>query len=322
MTHLDLFSGIAGFTIAAHWAGFRTIGFSEIDPFCCKVLAQHWPEITNYGDIRYTRNFEPLRGRITVLSAGVPCQPASLAGQRKGSRDDRWLWTATLDVVERVRPAWCIFENPPGILSLGEFGGVLLRLGTLGYAVRAFSVPANAVGAKHLRYRVFIVAHSSSGGLSEGGIVGSDKPTAEQGCESLIGQSGSASAAVAQSQRERHNWRTNGWGASTGPGASVKLAGASCDTEALADTNSPEWRSPQSRGHEYNGQTPGWAEGPNRPLGGSRPGGFRLTQSPLRRRIDGIPDRSHRLKALGNAVVPAQAFPFFEAIYQVETALR
>src|SRR5215471_15731480 len=144
MTHLDLCSGIGGFHLAAEWAGFETIGFSEVEPYCCKLLEQHWPDIPNYGDLRRA-DFSPLRGRVTVLSAGVPCQPASLAGKRRGERDDRWLWPAVCDVVECVEPAWCVFENPYGILTLDCFGGILLRLGEAGYAVRAFSVPANAV---------------------------------------------------------------------------------------------------------------------------------------------------------------------------------
>lgn len=82
MIHLDLFTGIGGFHLAAEWAGFETVGFSEVDDYCCALLAEKWPNIQNYGDVRNTGAFEPLQGRITVLSAGVPCQPASLAGQR------------------------------------------------------------------------------------------------------------------------------------------------------------------------------------------------------------------------------------------------
>ena len=160
LSHLDLFSGIGGFTLAAEWAGFQTIGFAEIEPFCCKILKQHWPHIKNYGSVDNAESFRELRGRVTVLSAGVPCQPASLAGKRRGSGDHRWKWPATLDIIKVVRPTFTLFENPPGILSLGEFGGVLLRLADLGYQVRLFGVPANAIGAKHRRQRVFIVANA------------------------------------------------------------------------------------------------------------------------------------------------------------------
>src|SRR5215469_18423179 len=158
LTHLDLCSGIGGFAIAARWAGFQTIGFSEIDPYCCALLKEKWPLVKNYGDLRRA-DFSGLRGGVTVISAGVPCQPASLAGKRGGARDNRWLWPAVLDVVQSVKPAWCIFENPDGILTLGEFADTLARLGEAGYEIRAFRVSANSVGAMHRRYRVFIVAN-------------------------------------------------------------------------------------------------------------------------------------------------------------------
>jgi DNA (cytosine-5)-methyltransferase 1 len=311
MNHLALFTGINGFGIAANWAGFETVGFSEIDLYCCKLLAEKYPEIPNYGDIR-TADFSELRGRIDVLSAGVPCQPSSLAGKRRGEKDDRWLWPATLAVVGCVKPAWAIFENPPGILSLDEFGGVLLRLESLGYEVRAFSVPANAVGAKHRRQRVFIVCNSSSARLPRGGC------------------------------KESRKVRDQAWGS--------ELSGRS---EALADANSTEWRPAQLGRNEYHGQETGWRQGADRfegicnpddsnansddeyrrssdvQVGRSRSekgiaanlfaqGNQWFTQSPLCRRADGIRDRSHRLRALGNAVVPQQAYPFFAAIAQTE----
>jgi DNA (cytosine-5)-methyltransferase 1 len=268
VTHLDLFTGIGGFHLAAEWAGFQPVGFSEIEPYCCRLLAEKWPDIANYGDIRRA-DFTSLRGRITVCSAGVPCQPASLAGKRRGKNDDRWLWEATLDVVGSVEPAWVIFENPVGILSLGEFGGVLLRLGTLGYEVRAFSVPANAVGAKHRRQRVFIVAHTEC---------------------------------------QRCDRRADGWGAEVRAGASLEFGGAGQDAEAVADADRAGLEEYESREQRELATV----------IRSSWPHGFRLTESPLCRAVDGVRDRSYRLKALGNAVVPQQAYPFFAAIAQVE----
>jgi DNA (cytosine-5)-methyltransferase 1 len=286
VTHLDLFTGIGGFHIAAGWAGFQTIGFSEIEPYCCALIDQKWPGIPNYGDIR-TAGFSRLRGFVTVLSAGVPCQPASLAGKRRGKDDDRWLWPATLDVVGCVQPAWCIFENPDGIASLHEFRGILLRLEGLGYSFRLFRVPANAVGAKHRRYRVFIVANSTrelphwSGFARSGG--GSQSAN---GCETL------ANAACGIRQ-----WQASGQGGHA----------AQC-VETLADTDRAGLEEHESR--EQRQRTAA--------IGSCGPDGFRLTQPPLCGRADGVRDRSHRLKALGNAVVPQQAYPFFAAIAQVE----
>lgn len=68
LRHLDLCSGIGGFHLAAHWAGFVTVGFAEIESYCCALLEQHWPQIPNYGDLRRA-DFDELRGRITALSA-------------------------------------------------------------------------------------------------------------------------------------------------------------------------------------------------------------------------------------------------------------
>jgi DNA (cytosine-5)-methyltransferase 1 len=264
LTHLDLFTGIGGFHLAAGAAGFETVGFSEIEPYCCRLLAEKWPSIRNYGDIRRA-DFSGLRGRVTVLSAGVPCQPASLAGKRRGADDDRWLWPATLDVVGCVEPAWAIFENPPGILTLDEFGGILLRLESLGYQVRAFSVPANALGAKHRRARIFIVAHA---------------------------------------ERERCDGRRPGRAEEIGCGTCDAAFGSNYKSEALANTDRCE-----------DGRQLAAVIGSRRLLR------FRLTEPPLCRRADGVQNRSHRLKALGNAVVPQQAYPFFAAIAQTINGL-
>jgi len=102
LTHLDLFSGIGGFTIAAQAAGFTTIGFSEIEPYACKILKRHWPNVPNYGDIR---NVPQLNADL--ITGGPPCQPASCAGHQRGSEDHRWLWPQTLACVERIHPTFC-----------------------------------------------------------------------------------------------------------------------------------------------------------------------------------------------------------------------
>jgi DNA (cytosine-5)-methyltransferase 1 len=271
LTHLSLFSGIGGFEIAAQKAGFTSVGFSEIDPYCCALLAERWPNITNYGDIRNTRVFIPLRGRVTVLSAGPPCQPVSLAGQRRGARDDRWLWSTTLDVVERIEPDWCLFENPIGLTSMGEFEGILLHMEKLNYQIRIYEVPANAVGAKHLRYRVFIVAHTHRDRCPM-------EQRSQRGDEEENGQYGEVSRSGSQPETMADPMRTGlSAGASSGSGATLSLCGS---------------------------DMPGWVWGETDPR---IYGGF-----------DGLPNRRHRIKALGNGVVPQQAYPFFEAIAQTE----
>jgi DNA (cytosine-5)-methyltransferase 1 len=300
MTHLDLFTGIGGFHLAAGWAGFQTIGFSEIEPYCCALLAEKWPEIRNYGDIR-TADFSGFRGRITVLSAGVPCQPASLAGKRRGAGDDRWLWAAVLDVVGTVRPAWCLFENPPGILTLDEFAGILLRLESLGYAIRAFSVQANAVGAKHRRQRVFIVANAENGGFRRRQAQWkSGQPAfASERAEALADTDGGIfkkDRGQVAGVRARETRRGDGFAESGQALANADQFNGDCARPGTSEIS----------------QATGIQQRSGQPLR------FRLTEPPLCGRADGVQNRSHRLKALGNAVVPQQAYPFFAAIAQLE----
>jgi DNA (cytosine-5)-methyltransferase 1 len=312
LTHLALFTGIGGFHIAAEWAGFTSVEFSEIEPYCCGLLEQHWPDIPNHGNIT-TADFSHLRGFVTVLSAGVPCQPASLAGKRRGAEDDRWLWPAALDVVRCVQPAWCIFENPDGILSLGEFAGVLSRLGSLGYNVRAFRVPASALGAGHHRYRVFTVANNDSAerrARESGGNLGN-------GQEAGWGQSANGSTSCDQvgvvagsAGKGRDRWRNNSGPESTGTQFNAEGCG-----EANSHAFSSGLEERQSFIEHCRAQFPATQRTGNKQ---HVLRGFWYAQPPLCGGVPRIPNRSYRLKALGNAVVPQQAYPFFAAIAQTE----
>jgi DNA (cytosine-5)-methyltransferase 1 len=144
-THLDLFSGIGGFALAAASAGFQTIGFSEIEPYACKILKHHWPHVPNYGDIRNIQGV-----RADLVTGGFPCQPYSLAGQRRGASDDRALWPEMLRVIDESKPVWILGENVAGIISM-DLDQVLSDLEHLGYSAWAIGVPACALGAEHRR---------------------------------------------------------------------------------------------------------------------------------------------------------------------------
>lgn len=168
----DLFSGIGGFSLGLErTGGFETKWFVEIDDFCNRVLEKHWPHVKRYRDVREVgkHNLEP----VDVISAGVPCQPVSVAGKRLGAEDDRWLWPDALRVVSEVRPTWAVFENPPGIDGMG-LCEVLTDLAALGYETAPpTEIPACAVNAEHLRRRIFIVAHlgrSGTNGDSPGNV--------------------------------------------------------------------------------------------------------------------------------------------------------
>lgn len=182
MTHLDLFSGIGGFSLAVdtifHEQKNQHI-FVEWDPFCQAVLKKHWPEAEYHSDIRAfvadSRSEKPHRlsskqgeevaktRDCYILTGGFPCQPFSHAGRRKGTDDDRYLWPPMLEAITIFRPEWVIAENVAGLASWNE--GLVLEtvcadLEREGYEVQPFIIPAVAVGAPHRRDRVWIVAHS------------------------------------------------------------------------------------------------------------------------------------------------------------------
>jgi DNA (cytosine-5)-methyltransferase 1 len=154
--HVDIFSGIGGFTLAAHANGLRTVALCEIDKRCRNFLSKAWPGIYIHTDIR---EFDGTAyNGAFLLTAGVPCQPASRAGKQRGAADDRWLWPEAIRVLGQVKPTWAIFENPPGIGDVG-LAGILADVEGQGYEVRVFSIPACAVGAPHRRERYWIVGN-------------------------------------------------------------------------------------------------------------------------------------------------------------------
>ena len=164
MNKLSLFSGIGGDDIASEWVGIKTLCFSEIDPFCQRVLRKHWKDVPIIGDVRNVTKQEVKRltGQeyVDIVSGGDPCQPRSVAGKRLGEKDDRDLWKFMLRIVQDFKPAWVINENPTGRITM-DFGKVLSDLESLGYETRSFIIPACAVNAIHRRERLFIVAHSN-----------------------------------------------------------------------------------------------------------------------------------------------------------------
>ena len=121
MTHASLFSGIGGAEIAAEWVGWENLFHCEINPFGRKVLEYWYPNSVSYDDITKT-DFTEWRGKIDVLTAGFPCQPFSVAGQRKGADDDRYLWPQVVRAVHEIRPAWVVGENVAGILTMVQPG--------------------------------------------------------------------------------------------------------------------------------------------------------------------------------------------------------
>lgn len=153
-THLDLCSGSGAFSIAFEAEGFRTIGFSEIEDYPCRLLRQNWPHVPNYGDVR---NVPCLR--CNVLTAGVPCQSISIAGRRLGAADHRYIWSPVLDVIRRCRPDWVVIENVANVTNL-FLSTWQDDLESEGYQSQAFDLPSCAVGLSSVERHVWLVAAS------------------------------------------------------------------------------------------------------------------------------------------------------------------
>ena len=151
----SLFSGIGGLDLGLERAGMKVIWNCEIDPYACRVLKKHWPDVPNIGNIKEV-NWNDIT-RPDVLCGGYPCQPFSQAGQRKGEEDPRHLFPWVAEAIRHLRPRYAIMENVSGHLSMG-FGTVQGLLAEIGYDSRWDCVPAAAVRAPHLRDRVFIIA--------------------------------------------------------------------------------------------------------------------------------------------------------------------
>lgn len=175
MRALSLFSGIGCFDYGVQRAGWTIAGQCEIEPFCRRALAKHWPDVWRFEDVRAITS-ESIRehcGPVDVVFGGPPCQPASVAGRRRGASDDRWLWPEFLRVVSEVAPVWVLAENPGGVLSLDVEGmgfreWIALQFANLGYQILPILLAASDVGATHDRERVWIVAHRKSDRCGEG----------------------------------------------------------------------------------------------------------------------------------------------------------
>ena len=160
MNYLSVCSGIEAATVAWHHMGWKPVGFSEIEKFPSQVLAHHYPQITNFGDMTKYKEWK-LDDSIGLLVGGTPCQSFSVAGLRKGLDDPRGNLALTyVGILDKFRPKWCVWENVPGVLSSGrgrDFGAFLGALGELGYGWAYRVLDAQNFGVAQRRRRVFVV---------------------------------------------------------------------------------------------------------------------------------------------------------------------
>jgi DNA (cytosine-5)-methyltransferase 1 len=232
---IDCFAGIGGFSLGLERAGFETVAFCEIEPYCQKVLAKHWPEVPIYDDIRRVTADRLIRDGIRpdVITGGFPCQDLSAAGKQAGIDGERsGLWAELARLIGELQPRYAIMENVTNLISGDSgrwFGRVLGDLAEVGYDAEWHCVPASAIGAPHRRDRVWLLAYPNG--------VEWEPRAEEQGILRDLFENGAVNDNAGRSSQAQDR----GW----------------------------------------------WA-----------------TEPAVCRVANGIPNRSHRLKALGNAVVP------------------
>ena len=263
----SLFSGIGGLDLGLERAGMEVIWQSEIDPYGCRVLKKHWPEVVNHGNIKDINWGDVVRP--DVLCGGYPCQPFSLAGRRAGEDDPRHLWPWVRNAISELRPKYAILENVRGHLSMGGTS-VIADLATIGYDSEWHVISAASVGAPHRRDRIVIIAHPNNSG-SRAPECSSDNNWSQE----IKRQNN-----IAQCGLSRHC-----------PDV------ADYDSEWDGVNGSPEtsrqarfFRSDNTRREASNVSRQWWATEPN-----------------VGRVANGVPNRVDRLRGLGNAVVPQVA---------------
>ncbi|HMY76893.1 MAG TPA: DNA cytosine methyltransferase [Blastocatellia bacterium] len=287
----------AAFDLGLERAGMRCVGQVEIEPFCQKVLAKHWPDVWRWNDVKTLTGAQVAQhcGTVDLLCGGVPCQPASVAGKRKGTADDRWIWPDFLRLVSEVKPVWVLAENPRGVLSLPVEGmqfseWIAREFGTLGYELLPVELAAEDVGAPHQRERIFFVGYSAQ--LFGDGGGNNRRCDSERGKQ--VSESGNANCAAV---------------------ADASNAGLQeCGQPGFNGAAQPEQRTAVAGGGYQ------WPARPGQPQHGWEE--LRVIESALGCAVAGLSERlarRHRvasLKALGNAIVPQVAEVIGRAIME------
>jgi len=392
LTHVCLFSGIGGFSLAAEACGLRTVVFCERDADRQRDLAHHWPGVPIVGDVndvdaierasvadaeerenqlgesgdvassqRCWRRGDSAIGDVRqppfLLTAGVPCQPASSAGKRLGAGDDRWLWPQTLRVVERLRPRWCVFENPLGLASLalpaaipgvdleglrGRAGRtvceIIRGLDLLGYDLPRDGdgvpwipvVPAVAIGAFHGRDRLFLIARRRDVDNTNGPRFGQGHAALEgRPPEQLDRASGGATLAHLDDAGLEGQLHTgsNDSERRQEPSRLSSNAGGDAQRDSAREAGGTvddghggrrEQREPGQRGVQELGARRELPDWSTAHLERGADGITRATQPGLCLLAHGIPRRVAKLRGFGNAVVPQVAAQIIAALAQSE----
>jgi DNA (cytosine-5)-methyltransferase 1 len=287
MKHGSLFSGIGGFDLAAEWMGWENVFHCEWMEFPRKVLDYHFPNADSHIDICKT-DFKKYANTIDILTGGFPCQPFSLAGKRKGTDDERYLWGEMLRAIQEIKPKFVIAENVFGITNIDGglvFEQVCLDLENQGYEVQPFVVPACAKNAPHRRDRCWFIAQNP---LFSGCIHRGD-------------------------DQERTEIREFGNTCSRGTDGIYLPKGNATNSKNIGRKNALENGELERGRFRFGNQPPTWDSFPSQsPICGGDDG--------LPTELDGITFskwRAESIKGYGNAIVPQIAYQLFEIIQEL-----
>ena len=335
---LDLFSGIGGFSLGLESTGhFKTIAFCEKDKFCQKVLQKNFKNIPIEGEIR---NVKGEKYKADVVTGGFPCQPFSIAGKRKGTDDDRYLWDETIRVVRECKPKWFIGENVEGIINIQE--GMVLRqvqtdLEKEGFEVQCLIIPASGIGAWHQRKRVWIIGcNVSNSDKSRSFKEYSTSFNRQNKGDGFINESGSRSNENVSNtdSRMRRRGRTIGesgtnqvWGfhikkeKQSEQNFRSKVIG--CDDLFREDVSDSNGKRSQGYKFQQHLETRKQSSTNDGKESFKRQQTWWQTQSELCGVPDGVSyeldkDRANRVKSLGNSIVPQIARELGKAIIKAE----
>jgi len=321
---LDLFSGIGGFSLGLESTGFfETMAFVEKDEFCQKVLKKNFNNIPIEGDIR---NVKGEKYRADVITGGFPCQPFSVAGKRKGTDDDRYLWDETIRVIRECKPKWFIGENVEGLVNIQD--GMVLRqvqddLEKEGFQVQCLIIPASGIGAWHQRKRIWIMGYSKHNGYTSTKIRKSSNQTndnCKEGKHQAIKSKGTST-----SRNDADVWMdVSNSNARFGIGENQEI-----QTRGNTSTNgSKDVSNTNSKGSQRLGiQSDNLQKGNKTTINSNNSIEEQQTWWQTQSEFCGVPNgvsygldknRANRIKSLGNSIVPQIARELGLAIMEVE----
>ena len=333
LKHLDLFSGIGGFSLGLEaTGGFETMAFCDIEEYPRQVLQKHWPHVKQYKDIKEL-NYERLKADgllpIDIITGGYPCQPFSVAGRKKGEEDPRHLWPEYFRLVKELRPTWVIGENVSGHIKLG-LDTVITDLESEDYAVRPFSISASSIGANHQRERIWILAHSRRSQWPRAELrEENENETRQENANQFERSSSTSGVDVANTESEglqRGEWNNQG------EGREVLSSKRQDGNEIRSETRRPDRVSTQENvaypgssrretgiseeRYREEGNTEEFNNDSDRRRGWQRENNWAV-EPDVGRVAHGIPKRVDRLKSLGNSLVPQIPYYIGKTILEV-----